>query len=260
MTFNPKRLVDLLLGLEAMQPVAAFVARMGMRGAGIGLSFRLDKSGEARLLRRIGRKAPGFTCLDAGANAGRYALAALDAGANRVVAFEPSPKTFEILRKNTEGRAEVERVMAAIGEAVGKTDIFVPANLGLASRDAAAGGFREEEAERVTAPMTTIDAYCFENAFFPTLIKIDVEGFELEALAGAQGLLAHEQKPAFVQFEFNIHHLQRRQTVDDLAALLPGYRLYRVTASGLSRIGAYRGMDTIYGFMNIVACRDERPF
>ena len=108
--------------------------------------------------------------------------------------------------------------------------------------------------------MTSVDDYCFEHSFFPTLIKIDIEGFELEALAGAQRLLAHEQKPVFVQFEYNIHHLQRRQTLEDLAALLPGYTLYRITASGLSRVGAYRGMDTIYGFMNIVACKDERPF
>ncbi len=256
---GPKRLVDLLLGLEAMQPVSAFIARMGMRGAGIGLHFRPENSGEARLLRRIGRKYPGFSCLDVGANVGRYALAALDGGAGRVVAVEPSPRTFEILAKNTEGRP-VERVLSAVGEEKGETVIFVPANLGHASRDAAAGGFREEEAERITAPMTTIDDYCFERSFFPTLIKIDIEGFELEALAGAQKLLAHEQRPAFVQFEFNIHHLHRRQRLDDLAALLPGYTLYRLTASGLSRVGAHRGMDMIYAFMNVVACRDERPF
>ena len=230
MILSPKRLVDLLLGLEMMQPISAFIARMGMRGAGIGLSFRLDESGEARMLSRIGARNPGFSCLDVGGNAGRYALAALDSGASRVVAFEPVPKTFEIIKTNTAGSA-IELHNVAVGEA-----------------------------EKVTVPMIAIDDFCYENEFFPTLIKIDVEGFEREVMLGAKKLLADDRGPTFVQFEFNLHHLYRGHTMKEFEALLPGYHLFRSTASGLSPIGAYRGMDTIYGYMNILACRDEKPF
>ncbi len=256
---SPKRMVDLLLGLQSMQTISAFIARMGMRGAGINLSYELDQSGEARILSRIGAAYPGFSCLDAGANIGGYARAAIAAGAAKVVAFEPVPVTFDKLKKNTAGLA-VELQQRALGESNGETEIFVPLRSSHASRDPLAGGFTHAEAQKVTVPITTIDDYCFQHSFFPTLIKIDVEGFEQEALTGAQKLLRDTLKPAFVQFEFNLHHLYRRQTLDDLKALLPGYHLFRLTASGLSRIGAYRGMDTIYGYMNILACLDEKPF
>ncbi len=254
-----KKLTDNILGREAMQPVAAFVARAGMRGLGINLSFRLEDSGEQRVLELIGTRRPGFGCLDVGANIGSYARAALAAGASKIVAFEPAPATFEKLRENTAGRA-VEVHNLAVGETVGETELFVPANPGLASRDPEASGFARRETRAMAVPMTTIDEYCYLQSFFPALIKIDVEGFELEVLQGARRLLRDERRPDFIQFEFNTHHMHRSHKLDDFNALLPGYHLFRVTASGLSRIGAHRGVDAIYGYMNILASRDEKPF
>jgi hypothetical protein len=38
----------------------------------------------------------------------------------------------------------------------------------------------------VEVPLTTIDTFCAEHAIAPTLIKVDIEGFEIHALRGAR--------------------------------------------------------------------------
>jgi hypothetical protein len=54
--------------------------------------------------------------------------------------------------------------------------------------------------ETIDVQTTTIDSFCARQRIQPRVIKIDVEGAELDALGGARRVLAAEPVALFVEF------------------------------------------------------------
>lgn len=132
---------------------------------------------------------PGAVALDVGANVGAYALllGAWVRPGGRVYAFEPSPAAFDGLRRHValNGLAGVVHpVRAAVSDRTG-TAALAGADQQGTSRLAMAGDGTTETVETMT-----IDDFCARRGIAPTLIKIDVEGWELEALRGARETIA----------------------------------------------------------------------
>jgi hypothetical protein len=107
--------------------------------------------------------APRSACFALGSASGFYALVFASRGAARVLAAEADPSTCERLRRN------------------------VAANPGLAGRI--------EVSETRIGLEPSLDALAYgPGGFVPDLVKMDVEGNEVNALRGAERLLA-ERKP-----------------------------------------------------------------
>jgi Methyltransferase FkbM domain len=86
-------------------------------------------------------------------------------------------------------------------------------------------------------------------------MKIDVEGFELEVLTGAQRLL-DSGVLSYVQFEFGPHHLKRRQNIGDFMAVLKDYEFYRLATHALRPLGdGSHYLHNIYAYSNIICVR-----
>jgi hypothetical protein len=80
--------------------------------------------------------------------------------------------------------------------------------------------------------LTTVDRFCEERRLeHVDFLKIDVEGFERDVLEGASNMLG-AGKIRYVQLEFNAMNLLSRTTMDDIKALLPGYRNHRLLYDG----------------------------
>lgn len=132
---------------------------------------------------------PGGVALDVGANVGAYALLFggwVGAG-GQVFAFEPSARAFEGLSAHValNGLGGVVRpVRAAVSDREGRAALAAEGHHGT-SRLASTAGEGTETVETVT-----IDQFCAREHIVPTLIKIDVEGWELEALRGARDTIA----------------------------------------------------------------------
>jgi FkbM family methyltransferase len=133
--------------------------------------------------------APGAVALDVGANVGAYALllGMWTRPGGRVYAFEPSRQAFDGLAAHVrlnglEGI--VHPVRAAVSDTVGTAALAAEGHHGT-SRLARGGEGGTETVETVT-----IDDFCAREEIVPTLIKIDVEGWELEALRGARETIA----------------------------------------------------------------------
>lgn len=80
----------------------------------------------------------------------------------------------------------------------------------------------------------TLDAYCGRTGVWPDLLKIDVEGAELQVLHGATGILSRPLAPA-VLFECLAVTYKRfgyspQDVIDFLRAF--GYRIYRLAEEG----------------------------
>ena len=162
---------------------------------------------------------PGDVVLDCGAHHGflTILLAGWAGAGGRVVAFEASPSSARILRENVARNGLEDRVTVeakAVGAAAGTLRMSEESNaIALTGRRPAG----------VAVPVVPLDDYA---ALRPTLIKLDVEGFEIEVLRGARQVLEGVPKLAI---EVHVEMIHRRgQRAQELLELLrPGaYELW----------------------------------
>ena len=171
---------------------------------------------------------PGGVALDVGANVGAYAL--LMGGwvrpGGRVYAFEPSGQAFEGLRAHIglNGLADVVHpVRAAVSDREGRAALAAEGHHGT-SRLASGTGEGTETVETVT-----IDQFCAREHIVPTLIKIDVEGWELEALRGARDTIARGGRSLALFVEMHpTAWRERGMSADDVRAELDAQGLRAV--------------------------------
>ncbi len=131
----------------------------------------------------------GDIVLDCGANVGVYTRKALNAGAGLVVAIEPAPENLECLRRNFSKQIAGGRVVVFPKGVWDRDDILKlnvdPTNSAGDSfvKNVGNGGF-------IQVPLTTIDKLVAELSL-PRVdfIKMDIEGAEQRAIAGARGTI-----------------------------------------------------------------------
>lgn len=140
--------------------------------------------------------------IDIGANIGLYSLSAtrsLEKGTGGMVyAFEPVSRVFERLKQNIEmnGVENIIPVRKALFDSIAKLDIYLSnqENMGMSSlfhHDHESGAV-----ERVEA--ITLDDFVKDNGLRTvSMIKMDIEGAELNALKGMAGTLKRF-KPALL--------------------------------------------------------------
>jgi FkbM family methyltransferase len=125
-------------------------------------------------------------CIDIGANVGLWSCD-LVKQFEKVIAFEPVAEFRECFKKNVTGSNYVIEPVA-----LGRTESLIEMNIvqgntGLSHIDPISVG-------KGSIPLRTLDSYNYENI---DLIKIDVEGFEEEVLAGAMQTILRN-KPVIV--------------------------------------------------------------
>ena len=175
-----------------------FVPGKGERFANIfGSNMRLDLSdhgqrwiyfgtferAETRLVKAWLR--PGMTVVDVGANVGYYTLLAASCvgTAGRVFAVEPSPYAHnllcEVVARNA--LAQVVTLQAALGSAAGEGVLYSPP-----AGNHSPSMVPSDRQRGTMVPVRTLDACLLSWGVDQVdLLKIDVEGFELQVLAGA---------------------------------------------------------------------------
>jgi FkbM family methyltransferase len=137
---------------------------------------------------------PGDVCFDIGANVGAYTLqfAHWVGATGRVVAFEPNPFAREVLARHVALSGYSQRVTIvdqAVSNAVGKAELFFE-GVDVKSRLGEANPTIADKVSVTTVATTTLDRFCADSKLYPNWTKIDIEGFELQALQGAGTLLA----------------------------------------------------------------------
>lgn len=151
---------------------------------------------QSDLLVSLGKISAHF--LDVGSNMGFYSLALASENLSlKVDAFEPQPLVFSMLQGNVELNQLRERVRihnVGLGKDVGILKMYVPKFTG--SGGASFQNLHEDEGE---ATEIEVGVAVLDQTISTTidLIKIDVEGFELNVLQGAESLIS-EMKPTVV--------------------------------------------------------------
>jgi FkbM family methyltransferase len=154
----------------------------GMTGATQNLYCGLADYSEMAFLLHLLR--PHELFVDVGANVGVYTILAAAAAGADVVCFEPQDAAFAALQKNIRLNKVGPRVRALkAAAAAADGSLWLSEPRGPETRVARAGDERHAEVQAVTL----VGAL---GGRAPRLIKVDVEGFEIEVLRGAGRTLA----------------------------------------------------------------------
>jgi FkbM family methyltransferase len=160
---------------------AKLIVSRGMTGATGNIYCGLHEFVEMGFLLHFLR--PNDLFLDVGANIGSYTIVAAKVCKARTIAFEPDPDTARALRRNV----AINRLsaLADVREwALGGVNGQITFTVGLDTMNRVA---RPDDKSAQVVPIRRLDD--IDDAAAPTLIKLDVEGYEEQVLSGASGVL-----------------------------------------------------------------------
>jgi FkbM family methyltransferase len=175
----------------------------------------------------------GDTFIDVGASFGHYTTlgVVLVGPTGRVFAFEPSPVANRVLEESIVA-SKIENVVltkSAVGKANGSVSLFMPTTRSLHSPSILRSDPRFRE---IQVPVVALDYFEPLNHIPQVrVMKVDVEGYEPDVLAGAENLIK-EKRIKNIFCEFNSWWLERNSTTPKQLRerfLDLGYEIYRQT-------------------------------
>lgn len=197
-----------------------------------------------------------YVIFDVGANEGQYATEIIkhfDSFDYDLHSFEPSKKIFKILKKtiedNDSNKGNIKLNNFGLNDSA-KTLTLYSTNIdsGMSSlfkRDLKEFGAEMNNTEEVK--LDTLDTYCKKNNIENIdLLKMDIEGNELNALMGSKNMLK-EGKIQSIQIEFGGANIASRTYLKDFWDLLSeNYKMYRIMKNGLYEIKEYKETMEIF--------------
>lgn len=199
---------------------AKLIVKKGMAGATGNLYAGLHEFEDMSFLLHFLRKEDLFT--DIGSNIGSYTILASGAVGASSIAIEPIPVTFNYLKNNIAVNNMQDRVE--------------PLNIGMgnshsvlkftSTHDSMNHVAVEGDTNVIEVPVRTLDEI-LQNKPCPSLIKIDVEGFETEVLSGGKHTLENPDLKAVI-IELNGSGLRYGYKDEDIHAtfMSMGFRPY----------------------------------
>lgn len=135
------------------------------------------------------------TVIDIGANTGIYTiLTALSNPNCKLLAFEPHPNNYKRLTKNLEINQikNVQAFQQAVGNQESFINFYIPDNEAISDTSSALESFSKSTYKgqinwkSIDVAQTSLDSLCQKNQFDSIdLMKIDVEGYEINVFKGA---------------------------------------------------------------------------
>lgn len=171
--------------------------------------------------------------IDVGANRGRWTSMLLSVFPDsNVIMIEPQEEMRPLLDQLCRENPKLEFIQAGAGREPGELVQTIWEDLAGSSFFPEISEEKIREGKQRMTPITTIDDILKERrSFFPDLVKLDVQGFELEALRGATSLFRRTE--VFI-LETSLYrfHQDMPVTVECIQFMAEkGYDLYDVTES-----------------------------
>ncbi|MBV8165682.1 MAG: FkbM family methyltransferase [Alphaproteobacteria bacterium] len=208
--------------MSLMTSPAAIGVRYVLRKMGVTRAYMslARGSGYEVLLTGAMRRAvhAGDTVWDVGANIGDYAVQFADwvGPEGHVYAFEPSRETGARLAASCASRTNVAILPLGLSDRTGEAKLLRGADVDGATARVAddAGGDAEDGAFDPVALARGDDLIASGLAAVPSLVKLDVEGHELDVLHGMANTLADRRlSHLFIEVHFAVLHRTGRKDV-----------------------------------------------
>ncbi len=180
--------------------------KRGMTGASGNLYSGLSEYKDMGFLLHVLK--PGDLFIDIGANIGSYSILAASSKDVDVISIEPIPSTFSWLQKNIKINDLEKKINAMnIGLADKKGSIKFSSNLDTINHVLS---IDEKNLPAIEVNVSTLDEIL--KGIFPTIIKIDVEGYEMKVLEGAKNLI---NCPSLIAIIIELNGGGRRYGIED---------------------------------------------
>lgn len=229
---------------------------------GIGSGGGVSSSGEQAIFHVLEQRIkPPYCIFDVGSNKGQFLqliLESISVSDFSVHCFEPGHETFEILVESFKEDKRIKLNNIGLGKEKCEAVLYYDSpGSGLASLtkrklDHFNINFSKEEKVEIN----TIDNYCSENAIGHIhLLKIDIEGHELNALAGAKEMFA-SRSIDIVTFEFGGCNIDTRTFFQDFWYFFDeaNFKIFRITPSGyLHPLKSYKEIYEQFRTINFIA-------
>jgi FkbM family methyltransferase len=201
----------------------------------------------------------GGVLFDVGANQGQYSrelLRVYGPALEALHCFEPAKGLVSEFLRFDDARVRVNTV--ALGKTRSTGELWkAPGNPGLSSlTKRRLDHFDVAMSEMESVEIMTLDEYATHNAIPRIdLLKLDVEGHELDVLLGAEELLRRSAIKC-IQFEFGGCNIDTRTFFQDFWYLLAQshrFQIHRITPFGPKRIASYSETDEVFLTTNYIA-------
>lgn len=202
--------------------------------------YRIDPVEIGYILRAL---SPGDIAVDVGCHKGGYLywMQRRVGERGRVYAFEPQPKLFAYLQgvQKKLGFDHITLENKGLSDALGELELRVPVSASGTSPGATLNPVEGAPYHSHFVEVTTLDRYFFEAGIRPALLKIDVEGHELQVLNGGCQLLA-ECKPRILM-ECEQRHIREWGSVEEVFRFLSeqGYTGYFINRGKLRPLAEF---------------------
>jgi FkbM family methyltransferase len=230
--------------------------------------FSFKGSGEAFFLDKICNENPQL-CVDVGANNGKYSEYILRNSKSKIVAFEPSKRSFKKLVKlKKKYRDRFFFFNFGLGCKTKNSNLYYDKNNSLWANfnpevnqiDYLGNNYLIEKSR-----IDKLDKIFNKNKkifnYRIKLLKIDTEGYEYEVLLGALNFIS-KKKPKYIQIEYNWHHLFKNTSLYKISKLLKDYETYKILphSSGIIKVDAKRPENNYYNYSNYVFKLKKKDF
>jgi FkbM family methyltransferase len=170
--------------------------------------------------------------IDVGANRGEWTQMAKDIFPDAtVLMIEPQDEMMPLLQKICRQEKHVELVQAGAGSTAGELVQTIWKDLNGSSFIPDSGNLSAQQSTQRVTPIVTLNDLMTERpSFSPDLVKMDIQGFEVEALKGATDLLGKTELFILETSLFRFMN-ERQPLAREIIAFMDeaGYEIYDIT-------------------------------
>jgi len=234
-----KKILSRLAGSGTFQKIVERNIIYSLKLMGIGSGAGVIATGESKAVELLSRFEEPHCIFDAGANAGRYlkmVYSRINKKEFEIHSFEPCRHSFELLIQSAPADSRIILNNLGLGKREGEETIYYNKEgstlASLSKRRLDHFGINFDKSEKIR--LTTVDNYCAsKNIKRIHLLKLDIEGHELEALEGAKRMF-NEGNIDMTVFEFGGCNIDSRTFFQDFFYFFKSLnmKIYRITPSG----------------------------